>query len=200
MQGPRRPLVATGEHRQLGIRCDHAGGKPRQKLAAGGELPVEVQPEPIVREQPRRGGPVLGRLRVANRLDRITVFGPPLGGDRVQAGHLPGGGPPQLEREHIREQVVVAKPASLRIHRDHERARVLEPGQNPVGTRASRQPVSERSADPLQQRGSQQQLPHFRRLALEHLGQQVLGHRALTAREADRVALGIGVASQRQRH
>ena len=128
------------------------------------------------------------------------MFGPPLGGDRVQAGHLLRGGPPQLEREQVPKQVVVAKPGSLRIHSDHERARVLEPGKNPVGARASRQPVSERSADPLQQRGSQQQLPHFRRLALEHLRQQVLGHRALTPREADRVALGIRVAGERQRH
>ena len=124
------------------------------------------------------------------------MFGPPLGGDRVQAGHLLRGGPPQLEREQVPKQVVVAKPASLRIHSDHERARVLKLHQDSLRARASRQPVSERSADPLQQRGSQQQLPHFRRLALEHLRQQVLGHRALTAREADRVALGIRVAGE----
>ena len=128
------------------------------------------------------------------------MFGPPLGGDRVQAGHLLRGGPPQLEREQVPKQVVVAKPASLRIHSDHERARVLKLHQDSLRARASRQPVSERSADPLQQRGSQQQLPHFRRLALEHLRQQVVGHRALTAREADRVALGIRVAGERQCH
>lgn len=196
MQGPRRPLVARGEHGQLGIRGDHVGGKPGQKLAAGGEPAIDVQPEPVVRQQPRRQAPVLGRLRVANRLDRMPVSGQPLGGDRVQAREFLRGGPSQLEREQVPKQVVVAKPGSLRIHSDHERARVLEPGKNPVGARAPRQPVSERSADPLQQRGSQQQLPHFCRLALEHLRQQVLGHHALTAREADRVALGVRVAGE----
>ena len=130
----------------------------------------------------------------------MPVLGPPLGRDRVQAGHLLRRGPPQLEREQIPKQVVVAKPASLRIHSDHERARVLKLHQDSLRARASRQPVSERSADPLGQRGSQQQLPHLRRLALEHLRQQEVGHRTLTPREADREALGIRVAGERQRH
>ena len=129
----------------------------------------------------------------------MPVFGQPLGGDRVQAGQLLRGGASQLEREQVREQVVVAKPRSLRVQRHHERARVLQLAQDPLRPRAPGQPVGQRTAHPLQYRGPQQQPADLLRLALEHLGQQVLGHRALTAREAGRQALRVRIPRQRQR-
>ena len=198
MQGPHRSPFTRGERRELGVGCDDVGGKPRQELAARGEPTVEVHRAPVVPEQAGREAPVLGHLRVANCFDRMPAFGPPPGGDGVQARQLLRGGPSQLECEQIREQVVVAKPGSLRVQRDHERACVFELGEDPVGSRASRQPVSERSVDPVEYRSSQQQPSHLLRLTLEHLGQQVFGHRPLAAREAPCEVLGVRIPGHRE--
>jgi hypothetical protein len=75
--------------------------------------------------------------------------------------------------------VVVADPRSPHIQRDHERADPLQVLQNPLAAGVSGQQVGEFAVDPFTHRGAQQQPPHLLALPLQHLGQQVRGHRAL---------------------
>ena len=66
-------------------------------------------------------------------------------------------------------------------------------------TRAAGQRVGERAADPLEHRRAQQQVAYLRRLALQHLRQQVARDGALAAGELGDEALRIGVSGERDR-
>jgi hypothetical protein len=117
----------------------------------------------------------------------------------VQRGDITRGGAAQLPLEQIGEQPVVAEPGARRIQRHHERVRLLQLLQDPMAARLAGQRVGELAADPLHQAGPQQQPPHLLALPVQHLGQQVLGHRTLAAGELRREPLRIGVPGQRQR-
>ena len=67
-----------------------------------------------------------------------------------------------------------------------------------LGPGLAAQEVAQGTVDPLEQRRAQQQPPHRCGLAVQHLGEQVLGHRALAARELGGKAVGIGVGGERQ--
>ena len=75
---------------------------------------------------------------------------------------------------------------------------VLEPLEDRLGSRAAGQRVGQRAADALEHRGAQQQVAHLRRLALQHLGEQVARHGALAAaRTRSRSARGPGARRAR---
>ena len=95
--------------------------------------------------------------------------------------------------------MVVAKPRPPGVERGDERVRVLELLQDPLRARAAGEDVGQRPADPLEHRGAQQQLAHLRRLALQHLRQQIARHGALAAGELGDEPLGIGMAGERDR-
>jgi len=80
---------------------------------------------------------------------------------------------------------VVAKPRPLLIERDHEPAGLLQLLQDALAIITSCQQIGQRTAHALQHRGPQQQTPDLLRLALEHLGERVLGDRPLAASEID---------------
>jgi hypothetical protein len=71
--------------------------------------------------------------------------------------------------------------------------------QGSLAARTSRQGIGQRAADPLQDRGPQQQPPDRIALPLQHLGEQVLRHGPLAAGELFREPARIGVPGQRQR-
>ena len=143
--------------------------------------------------------PVLGGLRVADRLHHVPVGLQPLGGRSVQRLDQRRVEPPQLETQQIGEQVVVAEPRPPDIQRGHERAGVLELLQHSLGSRAAGQEVGQRAADALQHGRTQQEIADLGRLALEHLGQQVPRDRALAAGELAHEPLGIGMLGERDR-
>ena len=122
------------------------------------------------------------------------------GGRRgVQCGQFARRAAPQLQLQQVGEQLVVAEPRPPRIQRGHERVGLLELLQDPLPARAPGQQVSQFAVHLFQHRGPQQQPPDRLGLAIEHLGQQVLRHRALAAGELGREPFRIGVTGQRQR-
>ena len=125
--------------------------------------------------------------------------GEPAGGGPVQRGHLVRRGAAQFQLQQVGEHLVVAEPGPARVHRDHERVGLLQVLQHALAAAGPGQQVGELAVDPLQHRGSQQQQPHLLPLPVQHLGQQVLRHRPLTAGELLGEPLRIGVPGQRQR-
>ena len=153
----------------------------------------------MVGEQAGGQVPVPGGLSVADRLHRESVPGEPPGGHLVQRGDLARVGAPQLPLQQVGEQLVVAEPGPGRVQRHDERVRLLQILQDPLAARPSRQRVGQRAGHPLQHAGPQQQPPHLLALPLQHLGQQVLGHRPLAAGELGREPVLVVVPGQRQR-
>ena len=143
--------------------------------------------------------PVIRGLRVADRLDRVSLLLEPLSRREVQGGDRLGRDPPQLEPQEVGEQVVVSKPRSRDVQRGHERVRVVELLQPAFGARSPGQVVRQRSAHPIENRGPQQQLTHLGRLVLDHLRDQVLRDGALGSGELSDEALGVGVMRHRDR-
>ena len=95
--------------------------------------------------------------------------------------------------------MVVAEPRAPRVERGHESVRVREALQGSLRARRTGEEVSQRPADAVQERRAQQQLAHLRRLALQHLRQQVPGDGPLAAGELPHEPLGLGVPRERDR-
>jgi hypothetical protein len=117
----------------------------------------------------------------------------------VQRGCFFGQPAAQLQPEQIREQVVVAEPGAFGVQRFDERVRVFEKQQDPFRARPAGQQVGQLAVDPFEQRGAQEQILDVGRLAFEHLGEQVLGDRALAAGELGDEPLRIGMIGQGDR-
>jgi hypothetical protein len=94
---------------------------------------------------------------------------------------------------------VVAEPGPRRVHRDHERVRLLQVLQHSSPAAAPGQQVGQLAVDPFQHAGPQQQPPDVLALPVQDLGQQVFGDRALAAGELLGEPLRIRVPGQRQR-
>ena len=153
----------------------------------------------MVGEQARGVLPVAGRLGMPDRLDDETLPGIPLGRGQVQPPQRIRLGMAQLEPKEVREQRVVSEPRPRRIDRDHEGVRLLEVEQQPLRPGGPDQAVGERPAHPLDDRGPQQERPDRVGLALQHLGQQVVGDRPLAAGELPDELLGLRVVGERHR-
>ena len=154
----------------------------------------------MVGEQPGRIGPVARRLRVPDGLDHLAMPGEPSGGPPVQRRHFFGQRPAQLQPQQIREQVVVAKPRCAR-GRATRRTRWRPRAASRIRSEPGR-PVSRSASSPLtrsSRRGAQQQILDVGRLALQHLGDQVLGDRAVAAGELRDETLRVGVTGQGDR-
>jgi hypothetical protein len=111
-------LVLAG-HRvhqgQLGTVLVAPGRERAQQRGHRAGLPVEGQAEGMVGEQPRRPGPVTGRLQVAHGLGDLAVRGQPAGGQPVQLRDLPRQRPAQLQPEKTTKQMVVAEPGTAAV-------------------------------------------------------------------------------------
>ena len=108
-------------------------------------------------------------------------------------------GAAQLQLQQVREQPVVAEPRPARVQRGHERAGLLQILQDPFPARPPGQHVRQRAGHPLQHGRAQQQQPRLLALPVQHLGQQVLGHRPIGAGELRGEPLRVRVLGQRQR-
>ncbi len=153
----------------------------------------------MVGEQPGRAGPVARRLGVPDGVDNLAVLGEPPGGPPVQRWQFFGHRPAQLQPQQIREQMVVAKPRPLGVERDHKRVRILEFQQNAFRAGPAGQQIGQFAVYPVEQGGAQQQILDIVGLAVQHLGDQVLGDRAVAAGELSDETLRVGVISQGER-
>ncbi len=143
--------------------------------------------------------PIPGRLGVPDGVDREPVLRVPLGGHAVQTRNGRGVGPSKLETQEIGEQVVVAEPGPLPVDRVDEGTGILELEQDPLRAFRPKEAVRDRPVHALEDRRSQQELSHRLGLALEDLGEQVIGHGSLAARELGDESLRVRPACERQR-
>jgi hypothetical protein len=105
--------------------------------------------------------------------------------------------PEQRRRFSVRQELVVAEPRALSVERDDERVRFLQCQQHLLGARAAGQQVGELTVHPVDKRGSQQHALNLARLALEHLGHQVLPDSAVGPGELGHETLGLRVTGKR---
>jgi hypothetical protein len=146
-------------------------------------LAVEEEMDPVAAEQIDREVGVAAELRVPDRGDGVPVVGVPAGREPVQAGDVVGRLAPQLEPQEVGEQVVVPEPRAADVVGDDERVGLLELAEQPRPVAAAGQQIGERGIDPFEDARAQEQVAHLRRMAGQHLAQQVVGDRALAAGE-----------------
>ncbi|HMN59056.1 MAG TPA: hypothetical protein PJ988_01755, partial [Anaerolinea sp.] len=99
----------------------------------------------------------------------------------VQAGHLIGPGGCQVRSEHIREQVMIAVPLALVIQRDEEQVAAFQGIQHCITIYPLGNGITQRSAQPVEYRGLQQETAHLLGLARKHLSGQIIEHKAVAA-------------------
>ena len=179
---------------QMGIGREHAKQRV-ERLAPAGHRQREV----VVHEQARSRCPVTGRLIVADGFDDVALLFVPGGRGAVQRRDRRRRDAPQFEAQQIGEQVVVAEPRTGGVERGDEGVLVFEPLEDRLGPRAAGEHIGERAADALEDRRAQEQVAHLRRLALQHLGEEVARHGPLAAGELGHEALGVRVRGQRDR-
>jgi hypothetical protein len=90
---------------------------------------------------------------------------------------------PQVEPQQVEEEMVVAERRAGHVDRDHQRIGLLELVQQPTAVLPAREEVGQLPGDPVEDGGPEQQVTHLGRLAMQHLAQQVVRDRALTAGE-----------------
>src|ERR1039457_3461753 len=129
-------LTGSANQRQLRICAGARRERPRQRLD-GLRLAVERQAERMIGEQPGPAGPAARRLSMADGVNNLAVLCEPFGGSPVQLRYFIGQPPAQLQPEEVSEQVVVAEPGALGVERYHERVRVFQAEQDPLGARAA---------------------------------------------------------------
>jgi len=107
-------LIGCGHHDELGVGRTSLRGEPGEQLTDGSSPPVKTKTGPVISQQPRGHDPVLRRLRVPDRLYRVSVPSQPPGRYLVQRAHLARRGASQLEVQEVGEQLVEAKPGPPR--------------------------------------------------------------------------------------
>ena len=144
-------------------------------------------------------GHVTGTVRVAYRLVRGARPAVPGGGALVQGGHDFRFGAAELTAEHLGEEMVIAEPLPRVVEWDDEEVFPFEDVDNFGRIGRSGHGITQRRAKSAQDRGAEEKLPHFRRLAAEHLlGQKLFDKPAITAELADDV-MGRRASVQQKR-
>ena len=187
---PMSSAVQASTAVELGVGVQALGGQRVDERADRGAVAAHEQLEPVLGGDLDREVPVGGVDRVAQRLGRHAALGVPARGALVE--------PPQLARQllaragaqQLREQAVVAVPLAVRVESEHEPIGALERRQHVRAGTLVGERVGEVGADPVDDRRPQQERALPGRLAVEHLGDQVVAHDAVVARELLDEALG----------
>ena len=118
------------------------------------------------------------------RLRPGAVLGVPARGAGVQPGSSAAELALRARAQQLREQAVVAEPLAARVEPEHEPVGALErrPACRAPELLAG-QRVREVAADAVDDRRAQQERAQLRRLAVEHLGEQVVADHAVVAGE-----------------
>ena len=142
-------------------------GRPAARRRAGGSR------SPSPRRRPRARAPSSG----------MTRLGVPRGARAVQAGELAGVVVGELRLEHLAEQRMDAEAAGRAGRLLDEGVRARQPGEDAPAVGAAAEPVDQVRPQ-LRGHADPQQEPADRgRLALQHLGEQVLGDAAVVVGE-----------------
>jgi X-Pro dipeptidyl-peptidase C-terminal non-catalytic domain len=152
----------------------------------------------VASDQIARHREVTRRRRVPDRLIGITLCAVPCAGPPVQLGSQPGLGARQLLAQHIAEQLMVAEPLAPAVEADQEQVRPLNLLQPDDPVRPARHRVAGRAAQPLQDRGAQQELAQPPGLGGDELV-EVLGDLPVIAGERGHERLPVALVLKRQR-
>ncbi len=128
----------------------------------------------------------------------VAVRGEPCRGPPLQLRDLVGELRAQLGAQELGEQRVVAMPGAALVERRREHPAVRQPRQHRVAVRRAGERVGELGAQRLDGRGAQQEVAQLRRLAGQHLADQVVADRRVGAGEV--LDEGARVGMLRQRH
>ena len=85
--------------------------------------------------------------------------------------------------QQLHEQAVVAEPLAVAVDAQHEPVGALEIGERVRAVTVVGERVGEAAADAVDEARAQQERAQPRRLAIEHLGQQVVADHAVVAGE-----------------
>ena len=150
-------------------------------------------------DQPRGPGHLPGGHRVPDRVLGQPVVFVPGGRVTVQLRYLAGLFLLQAGAEQVGEQVVVAPPAADLIQRHQEQPGPLDLLQQRLAPGPAGDRVAQRTGQPFQHRGLQQEGAHLLGLALEHLLGQVVQDVPVAAGERGHEPGDVRLAAQRQR-
>jgi hypothetical protein len=143
--------------------------------------------------------PVLSRCRMPERLQRAVVRLEPAGGASVQAGDLVGRLVAQLRAQQLGEQGMEPVPGPPLADRGQQRVIALEPRENARGVGAPGHLVGQVRVRGVEDRQSQQVVAYVGRLLREHLGEQVVGDRAVDTGELGDERGRVRVRAHRER-
>ena len=171
-------------HRQHRSDLEQLAGKRLEPPAQGGLL--SSLPHRRVRElhQVRRPLEVLSGQRVADGFGPIAVLLIPLGGPPVQVGGGVGLLVQQARLEHVGEQVVIPIPVATVVERDQEEVPAIQGLQHRLATGLAGHGIAQRTAQPDEDRGPQQEASDVVGLTLQDLFREVIDDVAIVPGEA----------------
>ena len=183
-----------------GLRWISSDGQRGEPGRDGGALgaPPDLLLQVLLDELGRAGG-VARRQRVPDGVVGQAVLGVPVRRRAVQLRHAVRVLAVQVGAQQIGEQVVVAPPPALLVERDQEQAGPLDRLQQLLAVRAPDHRVAERAAQPVEDRGLQQERAQLGGLAFQDLLGEVVEHEPVAAGELRDEPGDVAAAPQRQR-
>ena len=173
--------ISDGQHRSA---LHQLAGK-RLEPAAQGRL-LSSLPHRGARQldQVRRPLEVLGRQRVADGFGPIAVLLIPLARPPVQVRGGVGLLVQQARSQHVGEQVVIPIPLATVVERDQEEVPALQGLQHGLATGLAGHGIAQRTAQPVEDRGPQQEASDVVGLTLQDLFREVIDDVAIVPGEA----------------
>ena len=184
--------------RQHGPGLHHVVGEEREPGHHRRLLPVPLQRTD--RELGEVGCPfdVAGGQGMADGGGRFARLVVPLAGAAVQVGHVLAAALEHVGLQHLGEQVVVAVPAAGVVEWDQEQVGAVQVLQHLLALGVPGDGRAQRSAQPVQDAGLEQEVAHRLRLAAQHLLDQVVHDVAVVAGEGRDERRGLGPPPQRE--
>ena len=185
--------------RQGRVGRDELGGQGIQPHAHRLELPGVERPTPVRRHQPAAERSVARGDRVADRLGRIAVVLIPLRRPLVQRGGLLRCRARKLMAQQPGEEVVVPEGVSAGVDRDDEQILGCESPKQPMTVGSVGDGVAQWRVELAEDGRLEEEVLNVRRLALQDLAEQVVGHGRVRAREAADERFGVFLAPEGKR-
>ena len=185
----------SGDQRQCRRRLERVHGHAVRGIGDGAGV-VERRAEPPVDGEAPDQGPVAGEAGVSLGVDGMAVGHEPRRRPLVHLGHEVGVPPAQRGPQQVGEQGVVAVPAVVDgVGEEH--ARPLEVVEPHGGVGVGRQEGGQVGGEPFGDAGAEQEALRVGILAVEHLLEQVVGHRSLGRRRADHDLVRVARVGER---
>ena len=191
--GQERP-----DHTELRVALQLVGGERLQPSAQRCLLSPSSDLEPVFGDQLSCVVVVARRCRVLDGIGDQPAIAVPGARPSVKDGNPIGMAARELAAEHLSEQVVVAvpRPRVVKRHEEHVRTRDLleRAPSRPVGDR-----LAQRAAQPIDNRGVQQELAGLVAELVEHHLAEVVDNMTVVTGEPLDVGVGTAASAQPQR-